>query len=315
MHKYQNLLQNIRGLAKPEYLFRPRQLILRLVRWGEPSGPDIRVIDLPWGAPVRVGIRDTIGLAIWRLGVYELVVSEVLWRLIDPGDAVVDVGANFGCIASLMAVRVGRGGQLTAFEPHPAIFEMLRDNVSMWRERAQPIGKIEIVSSAVSDRTGTVDLILPHLFKENAGTAFIRKEPRPDSAKEYLESIPVAVDRLDRIFGVSSRIPTVMKIDVEGNECQVLQGAGELITKRKIRDIVFEEHGAYPTPSMKLLEDCGYSLFKLKRSFARPLLVPPATKQEASPWEPANFLATTDPDRAEVRLKPLGWKCLRRSAG
>ena len=301
-------LQLVRGFAKPEYLFRPRQLALRLIRGGRPARPTIKVINLPWGVSVRVGIHDTIGLAIWHLGVYELLVSEVLWRLIDPGDHVADVGANFGYVASLMAVRVGRSGLVTAFEPHPAIFEMLRDNVSIWKDQAQPIGEVKLVSSAVADRTGTVDLLLPRLFKENGGTAFIRDQR---SASEDFESIPVAVERLDRIFEISSRVPSVMKIDVEGSECQVLQGAGELITKRKVRDIVFEDHGIYPTPSMKLLETCGYTLFKLMRSFPRPLLVDPSTRQEAKPWEPANYLATTDPDRARSRLKAVGWKCLR----
>ncbi len=53
--------------------------------------------------------------------------SEVLARLIDPGDTVVDAGANVGYMTVLAAAAAGPTGRVVAFEPHPE-WQVLR----MW---------------------------------------------------------------------------------------------------------------------------------------------------------------------------------------
>jgi FkbM family methyltransferase len=49
----------------------------------------------------------------------------------EPGRAV-DVGANIGYMTSLMAHKVGLSGKVIAFEPHPAIYKRLVNNVQDW---------------------------------------------------------------------------------------------------------------------------------------------------------------------------------------
>src|SRR5580704_10103514 len=74
---------------KPEYVFRPRQLLRRF--GPRPKGPDdIAEVLLPWGLPFRIRPQEVLGRAIWNTGVYDLAVSEALWRLTDPGETVVD---------------------------------------------------------------------------------------------------------------------------------------------------------------------------------------------------------------------------------
>jgi hypothetical protein len=101
-----------------------------------------------------------------------------------------------------------------------------------------------------------------------------------------------------------------MKVDVEGHEARVLAGAGELLSPRGVRDIVFEEHRPYPADSMMLLERRGYTLFRLARDVLRPRLRPPDAPAEPRSWEAPNYLATLDSRRARERLGRMGWMCL-----
>ena len=122
-------------LNKPYYLFRPRQLFIRLKRRLSGYKPinDSEQVVLPWKMPIRVRPSDMIGSAIIRAGVYDPCVSEVLWRLLDKEETAIDAGANIGQMTSLMARRVGEKGKVLSFEPHPHIFQELTANVALWQ--------------------------------------------------------------------------------------------------------------------------------------------------------------------------------------
>ena len=114
-------------LNKPEYIVRPQQMMKRVLSSVLPKPRTVEVM-LPWGLRILVRPAEDIGAAIWRLGVYYLPLSEVIWRLLDPGEVAVDCGANVGYVTSLMAARVGPKGRVLSFEPHPKIFAELAAN-------------------------------------------------------------------------------------------------------------------------------------------------------------------------------------------
>jgi FkbM family methyltransferase len=289
----------------------------------KPREPRSTTIVLTWRLPIQVNPHEEVGFALWRLGVYELVVSEVLWRLIDPGESVADIGANLGYMTSLMAERAGSRGEVTAFEPHPDVLKQLEYNLSFWRSRKR-LAKIELFPVALSNSAGETELHIPAGFARNSGTAFLSRKTSlsrksdPELGRDLelergpeLRTIPIRSMRLDAVFQ-SRPSPSVVKIDVEGAELAVLEGAGKLLNERKIRDLVFEDHGSFPTAATRLLEGCGYSLFKLQRTFLGPALSAPNLKQDgAGQWEPTNYLATTQPERAIQRLAKRGWRCLK----
>ena len=66
--------------ARPEYMYNPAQLGRRLQRQLHKGGP-VEEVVLPWGAPMFIGPDDSIGAAIWKTGVYDLIVAELLLRL------------------------------------------------------------------------------------------------------------------------------------------------------------------------------------------------------------------------------------------
>ncbi|WP_395939890.1 FkbM family methyltransferase [Anabaena sp. FACHB-709] len=121
--------------------------------------------------------------------------------------------------------------------------------------------------------------------------------------------IPVYLERLEKVLGDKYKLINILKIDVEGHELQVLQGAGNFISHQTIRDILFEEHHGYPSQLTEFLEKNGYRIFRIWKGFWKPILLSP-TKTLIHEWEPPNYLATLDPKRAIKLFDEWGWKSL-----
>jgi FkbM family methyltransferase len=289
-----------RWLRKPYYVFRPMQLARRMWRGlGEP--PESETIRFPWGPSLVYCPQEDLGHALWTTGVYELAVTEVLWRLADPGETVVDAGANIGYMTSVMASRVGPGGAVYAFEPHPAVYARLVENIERWRDT---MGWLHVHASmhALSDRSGRARLYTDAGFETNTGTASLGQRS-PDA--RYRD---VALTTLDE--AVPGKSISVLKVDVEGHEHNVLSGAVQRIRKRAIRDIVFESWSGTGAV-FELLESHRYQIFQIWRGFFKPLLH--LDRSSAMPlWEPPTYLATCEVERCLTRLKPMGWRTLAR---
>lgn len=143
---------------KPWYVYRPSQLIRRVGRavGGTPAGPTM--VRLPWGYPFQIDPRETIGRAIWTTGLYDLAVSEALFRLVRPGSVCLDVGANIGYMSSLMAFQAGSAGRVLAFEPHPMVGDMLAKNLDQF-SRQSAAAPVTLHPVAVSDVAGDARLL------------------------------------------------------------------------------------------------------------------------------------------------------------
>ena len=315
------------SLFKPEYIYRPGQIARRL-RYGGLSAParagEFAVADLPWGLPLRVRRGETIGHSILSLGVFELLVTESLWRLIDPGETVADVGANIGYMSSVMARRVGPSGAVLAFEAHPGVHADLLHNVGLWSQSAMSsqLGRVDARHLAVSDQTGDCTLNVPAAFETNRGLATLEsgadgeREARAGAAPA-MTTITVRRTTLDEAFPASeAKRVGLVKMDVEGHELAILRGASALIAGRRVRDWIFEENRPYPSEVTRFFVDHGYTLLRLHKTFSRPGLIDPkapaadAHSASEAPESP-NFMATLEPGRARERFRPGGWRALR----
>lgn len=284
----------------PEYLYRPRQIFIRASRrFRKPN--KFESVALPWGTSIKIQPGEDMGLSIWNTGLYDLTVSEVLWRLIDDRDVAVDVGANIGYMTGVMAHRVGRNGRVVCFEPNPEIFEILVENINNWKpELGVPIDAHRL---ALSNRAGQGMLGIPNEFKHNHGLAALIKDGTSVENVFHVE-----LSKLEAL--IKERID-LLKIDVEGHEYEVLQGAEQLLNSRNIRDIVFEEHNSYPTPVTRLLEDKGYTIFNLGQTLTGLKINSIKENPFNRAWEPRSCLATIDAARATQRLQKSGWATLR----
>jgi len=277
---------------KPEYLWRPSQIIRRLAFTPSETAT---ALELPWQCSINARSAEVIGHSIATQGVYDLPLTEALTRLADPGETALDLGANIGYASLVLARAVGPTGRVVCFEPNPRILPLLRANVESWS--SLPAAPIHIETVAISDSDGEGVLSFPEEYARNESVATLGLGT---------DGVAVKVRRLDS-FGISSA--GVMKVDVEGHEAEVFNGAQNLLDGKRIRDILFEEHEAYPARSHQILLGHGYQVFRLTRSTWRPLLLPPE-EQSRQGFLPPNFLATLDPARARARFAPWGWTAL-----
>jgi FkbM family methyltransferase len=146
-------------------------------------------------------------------------VLEILWleSHLEEGDVVIDVGAHYGIYSLLMAVRAAK---VIAFEPDPYARAMLARNVKLNSKS----GVISIEPFACSDREGEAVL-----FSRggNANSSFARSAVEKQSLP--LEKISVSTITLDRYLAEHSLSPRVVKIDAEGAEIRILNGASRLL--------------------------------------------------------------------------------------
>jgi FkbM family methyltransferase len=262
------------------------------------------LVRLPWGLPLEVYTSDAIGFSIVAGGVFDPCVTETLYRLIDPGEVVADVGANLGYMTSLGAARVGPGGKVLAFEPHPRAYELLERNVARWRD-IEAAGPVELHQVALSDAPGEGELFSGGTDEFDLAVASLGDDRHPPMGAGT-EGISVPLAPLDQIEG-ADRIG-VMKVDVEGHEPGVLRGAEGLLESGAIRDIVFEDHDDYPSEATAVVEEAGYELISLENDLWGLRLGAPEDRGEVAAWPGPSYLATRDATRARERLGKRGWQ-------
>lgn len=296
----EGLGQSLANVFSPYYVFRPGQLVRRVL--GEFGSGDERRFVLPWGAVVTCRPRESLGLGMRRRGLNDLAVCETLLRLADPGETAIDVGANFGQMTSLLASCVGTSGRVIAFEPHPDVFTLLMRNAREWMATSTT-ATIEARQEAVSDTAGVAELSTD-VFDINEGSASLEPLTRVRGAKNVHR---VRVCRLDDVLGPDAQIG-VVKIDIEGHELHALEGARAALTTGRIRDIVFEERNELPTPVTRLLAEHGYAMMRIGARLRGPTLGALVDRSIKTGFgDDQSLLATLAPERAVERLGVRGW--------
>jgi FkbM family methyltransferase len=286
------------SLGKPQYLLRPRYALRRLlIQLHILDLP--HVVRLPWRKNIEVALADPVGYALASQGgLFDIVTTEVVWRLTQPGDTAFDVGANMGYFTSLLAHRVGRRGKVLAFEPHPTTFPQLQRNVELQGRIGGAISAFNVALSD-SDGEGVLD-ILPER-KNHISYAFLTDKPSSTS-------VNVKLMRAER-FMADGAIG-IEKIDAQWHEASVLKGFGEHLRAGVIRDIVFEEEAPFPAPSHRVLLDAGYTILWFEEHLSGPKIIAPSDKpKNLRPYDMfPSYLATLDPRRAERLLSIAGWQ-------
>jgi FkbM family methyltransferase len=165
-------------------------------------------------APLHVS-AETGGLATY----YEIVIQRIYApsRAFEPapGQTVIDVGANVGVFSLWAASRIGPTGRLVSVEPHPLSYAHLERNLAPFGASART------VQGACGDSADELEL---HYVPGRLSVSSF--EPRPDRTGH----VRVPVQRLDQLLSADGIDQIdLLKIDVEGAEEPVIQGAGELL--------------------------------------------------------------------------------------
>ena len=281
---------------KPWFLYRPSQLIRRCVRVAKPPANAIQVVELPWGCPLEIDTRETIGRSIWTTGVYDLAVVEVLTRLADPKRLAIDAGANIGAMTGALAARAG---EVWAFEPNPVVGKRLAENIGRFAGTTG-FANCRVFDTALSDVDGVGRLEIPEGSAGNHGLGRLT---------DGVEGIPVWTARLDTLL--NGREVGVMKVDVEGYELAVFRGASDALAAGRIIHVVFEDHDGPESPACRYLAGHGFTLFEVGWRVNGPVIAAPGSGIQR-PYEAPSYLATRAPSAAAAACRPRGWACFRK---
>ncbi len=279
-----------RFFNKPEYFFNPKQVLKRL-SYNKNENQRINLYQGSEQSPFYVYSKDVIGRSLLTVGVYDLIVAEAMVRILRPQDTFFDVGANIGYFSRL---ALERGCVVHSFEPHPQIFKSLKENTNT----IHPKGQCSLYNVALSDQAGSFDLYIPPHFENNHGIASL--EPRPGC-----EKVKVLTQKLDDISESNIRL---IKIDVEGHELSVLQGAKEILKRNQIEFLVFEDFSGPQSPVIQFLEDQGYKTFLLRKTFFGPELSNSHSSLNIPLWEPPNYIATKNQENLQALFSQKGWQ-------
>jgi FkbM family methyltransferase len=219
---------------------------------------------------------------------------ELFRQALRPGMFAVDVGAHQGLFTLLAAALVGPTGRVWAVEPAPG-------NVRALRKKTAAFPHVTVIHAAASDRDGTTRFALDSdnstrhsLFSDNVGRRWRSRSVRTVALARVL---PKGLPRLDLI-----------KIDVQGAEPQVLQGAWPKIRKHHPL-IVFElwpkgwrSGGHDPAAVLDDLIELGYSLYYLsaRRGLLPETRVREFLEQAKGRWQSINVVAMHPRSRARA---------------
>jgi len=185
------------------------------------------------------------------LGYYEKNLSETVARVAR------EVGANIGYY-SLLWVAQSPENEAIAVEPSPRVQPPLRRNV----QRNGFEKQIEIVEAAAGRERGEVQFDLGP--EEEVGWGGVMKEKDNAVTKDSQGAVCVPQRRLDEIVEGSV---SLLKVDVEGAETWVFQGAEELLKSQKVERICFENNlvrarrlGIEEEEPMQVLRQYGYEV-------------------------------------------------------
>ncbi len=199
----------------PAALRRLHDLVLNLI----PG--DHLVSTLPGGERVRLSPKYR--YLSWNPEEYAAFKAAV-----RPGTLVFDVGANIGAYTVLFAQWTGAAGRVVAFEPSPPSIAGLREQV-----RLNGVSdRVEIIEAAVSQSPGSAAF--------DCGGASGTNALVPD-AESGADVIRVETTSLDAFCAARGIYPSIVKIDVEGAELDVLRGGRETLARPGV-DVFVEFH-------------------------------------------------------------------------
>jgi FkbM family methyltransferase len=237
----------------------------RLCRWLVPPIHGFIICPAYYGIDFLIDSRDWIGKGIYYFGEYEAGTIFVLKNHLRRGDIFLDVGANIGDISCIASRFVGVEGSVYAIEPNPKNFAILNENIR--------INKLENVCPFQVALGGSVS------------TAYLYKRNKNDSGMDSLignkntnRALRVAVTTIDTLIEERQMPnPSLVKIDVEGYELEVLKGARKLLESQHAPILCIEYVKAMAREKgsaedifdfVKSIND--YSIYKLSRTKSIP---------------------------------------------
>jgi len=147
------------------------------------------------------------------------------------GGTILDIGANIGLYTAACARAAGARGRVIALEPGPTTFKKLAQTCALLG-----LDNVTALQAAAGRTSGTVGFVG---YRSGRDVHQHLVDRRPYEPGDRLQ---VECRRLDEVCGPDAEAVTLMKLDVEGHELEVLEGAERILTNGVVQVIV--EFGA-----------------------------------------------------------------------
>jgi FkbM family methyltransferase len=208
--------------------------------------------------------HDLITARLVATGFHELDLTRLMVPLAKAGGKMVDIGANQGYF-SLLWLANNPNNSVVSLEASPRVFPYLQANIAA--NQFDSRATLHAVAAGTHEGTMTFELGPP----EQSGWGGLNNSAsKQDRYQQELVNVPVV--RLDELVTDVNPI-SVLKVDVEGADTWVLEGATRLLKKQQIKNIFFEQHygrmaelGIGSTHALDLLKECGYVVQRIEHT-------------------------------------------------
>lgn len=231
--------------------------------------PQANIIDCKEARYILFNTNDAISMTLYKSGQWEEQLLMLSRFFIDGTDApvILDIGANLGAYSIPLAKSIQpKGGVIYGYEPQKTVYYQLCGNIVLNR-----LDNYEALNCAVGEESGFIDIpSIDYDEHHNVGGFSLIKEYREgqgiDQYCNYKKSIKTPMITLDSITIPKS--PSLVKIDVEGYELNVLKGGKKFLEQHCYPPLLFEVWGYewFTMQSRELLSyivELGYDITKI----------------------------------------------------
>jgi FkbM family methyltransferase len=239
--------------------------VYRVVRAGRALfGRTDRDVVVREGICYDLDLSQGIDFAIYLGNIYERQTRAALRKLVSPGSLVLDIGANIGAHTLNLAQHVGPSGRVIAFEPTDYAFRKLSRNLELNPELASRVTAFHCFLTGTDDDEVPAAIYSSWPLEAEPGlhAKHLGREMRTESARaRSLDS--VLAEQADRKV-------QLVKLDVDGFECDVLRGATKLLRDTRpifvmeLAPYVLRERGTSLDEFVSFFVSNGYSFYDEK---------------------------------------------------
>lgn len=179
-------------------------MFLRVSQFFSINRGDFKVRFYPTNISLRLWVSKLRGLTIYKTD------EDFLRSYLKPGDVVIDVGANIGFHTLISSVTIGKQGRVYSIEAHPKTYKALCGNIKF-----NGLTNVKTYHLAVGEKQGHI------AFSDK------RQDDR-NSVISNSKGLKVEMNRLDDM-GIDESLIALLKVDVEGYERFVFEGADRLL--------------------------------------------------------------------------------------
>lgn len=251
-------------------------------------------IALASGQKFDVDMHDEFGAKLAHGYFQEAADWNVVSRFVSPGVTAIDVGANVGVYTLELARRAGPDGCVVAFEPIPEIAATLRGNIDK-----NGYENVIVRREAASKIEGSADFYVA----ESASLSGLFPTARNHvSAVSEVRLVP-----LDSVQELEGRAVGFLKIDAEGSEVDVIEGARALIA-RSPELVIMLEHSAKNTAGerlahlMEVLQELAAAGFRIYPGNAATTPISMKDAEELQPGATGNLFLCRSGSAGEARF-------------